>query len=323
MKIAIVGGGNVYALNFARHLDKIGVDHFGIGRSGPKESAFWQINHHYRYHKLHLVAMLQAILAVLDTERPDVIVNFAAQGEGAASFAENAHYFYETNTLSLVRFAEECRRREFIKRFVQISSSEVYGSVDKVAKETDLLNPTSPYSVSKAAFDQHLMILSRLGLMNGVNIIRPTNAYCPGQQPHRIIPMAIIAALSGRKLKLHGGGQAEKSYMHADDLSQAIMTVLTLGEAGRVYNVGPDEPIKIRYLVAKVAEACGVAFDDLVENAGERVGQDARYWLDTSAIKLLGWRTETSLTKGVAGMVEWVTAHPELLAMDTTFRIRP
>ena len=84
MKVGILGGGGCFALNFANYLHAIGVDHFGIGRSKPKPEPFWLVQHHYRYHAIHLVSGLPATLAVLDTERPDVIVQFAAQGEGAA-----------------------------------------------------------------------------------------------------------------------------------------------------------------------------------------------------------------------------------------------
>jgi dTDP-glucose 4,6-dehydratase len=133
LKIAILGGGNVYALNFARHLSSIGIEHFGIGRSGPKPAPFWQVDHHYRFWALHLVDQLEAYMGILDTERPDVVVNFAAQGEGAASFGENAHYYYTTNAVGLVRLVEELRKRPYVKRFVQIGSSEVYGSVETAA----------------------------------------------------------------------------------------------------------------------------------------------------------------------------------------------
>ncbi len=322
MKVGITGGGNVYALNFARHLSEIGVEHFGIGRSGPKAKPLWQVEHHYRFWALHLVDHLPAYLAILDTERPDVIVNFAAQGEGAASFGSDAHYFYTTNTVGLVRLVEALRHRDYVKRFIQIGSSEVYGSVNSPSKESDALRPSSPYGVSKAAFDQHLEILYRVHGFP-MNVIRPSNAYCPGQQPHRIIPKAIICALAGQKLKLQGGGRAEKSYIHSEDLSRAIVAVLERGTVGSIYNCGPEETTPIRLIAELVANACDVRFYDLVEEAPDRVGQDARYWLDSSRLKTeTGWKTTRQLEYGIMEMVHWVKRYPELLATDTTFRMR-
>ena len=323
MKVAILGGGDVYALNLARHLNTLGIDHFGIGRSRLATPAFWQIDHHYPYHALHLVDHLPAIMAVLDTERPDVIVNFAAQGEGAASFAENAHYYYRTNTLGLVDLVEGLRHRPYIQRFVQIGSSEVYGSVSHAATESDPPQPTSPYAVSKAAFDQHLSIMHRIHGFR-CNVIRPSNAYCPGQQAHRIIPRAIICALKGEKLPLQGGGKAEKSYIHATDLSRAIVAVLHYGEIGAIYNCGPDEPMSIKELVMGCATACGVPYSLFVQEAPDRVGQDSRYWLDSSRLKALGWSQTIGIMTGLYEMVEWVRKHhQELFSLDATFRIRP
>lgn len=321
MKVAILGGGNVYALNFAKHLHSLGIDHFGIGRSKRADEAFW-VEHHYRYWALHLVDHLKAYLAILDTEKPDVIVNFAAQGEGAASFGADAHLFYQTNVLGLVCLTEGLRQRNYVKRFIQIGSSEVYGSVEAASKETDPPRPTSPYSVSKAAFDQHLEIMHRIHGFPA-NVIRPSNAYCPGQQLHRIIPKAILCALGGTKLKLQGGGKAEKSYLHGTDLSRAIMTVIEKGELGSIYNVGPDAPISIRALVHGVAAAAGVPYEDFVEEAPDRVGQDSRYWLDSSRIKALGWMQQIGIVPGLGEMVRWVKKYPKLLTADTTVKVRP
>lgn len=318
MQVGIIGGGNVYALNFAQYLHSQGIAHFGIGRSYQKHKAFW-VNHHYRYWPLHLIDQFEAILAVLDTERPEVIVNFAAQGEGQGSFGEYAPFFYQTNTVALVRLVEELRTRQYLSRFVQIGTSELYGSVEAPSKETDELKPNSPYAVSKAAFDQHLMILARFGFP--VTIVRPSNCYCPGQQLHRIIPKSIIYALTGKKLPLQGGGRAEKTYLHASDLSRAILILLT-SEPG-IYNCGADSPVSIRKVVRLCVEACGIGFEDLVEETQDRVGQDGRYHLDSSKLKALGWNQTIALQQGIEEMVTWIKSNHEILEMSTQWQIRP
>ena len=321
MKVAILGGGGCFAINFANYLASDGIDHFGIGRSGLKIPAFWQVDHYYKYHKLHLVDQLSAVIAVLDTERPNVIVNYAAQGEGAASFNDNAPDYFETNCVALTRLVCELRKRPYIKRFIQIGSSEVYGSPASPAKETDLLDPTSPYSISKAAFDLYLQSMWRTAKFP-MNIVRPSNCYVEGQQLHRVIPKTIIAAMKGTKLPLHGGGKAEKSYMHAMDLSSAVHLIMHSAPLGATYNVGPDEPISIRDLVSKVAITMGMAPEDLIEDVPDRVGQDSKYHLDCSLIKELGWRIGISLESGLKGMVNWVKRHPELLEAETTYKHR-
>ena len=321
MKIAILGISGCFAQSLARTIPAE-IELLGIGRSPPKASAFWNVPARMRYEQLDIVRQLPALMSLLDNERLAVVVQYAAQGEGAASFGDNAPDFFETNTTALVRLVCELRKRAYLKRFVHIGSSEVYGSPDAAAEEDDLLMPGSPYAVSKAAFDQYLEIMWRTAQFPAY-IIRPSNCYVPGQQLHRIIPHAIICALRGRKIALHGGGRAEKSYLHADDLSRAIVTVIERGAPGGIWNVGPDECIAIRTLVGLVADALGVEFDALVQDAPDRTGQDARYWLDCTRIKNLGWRPAIALEAGIEQMIAWVRAHPELLTMDATFRHRP
>ena len=320
MKVGLLGGGNCYALNLASHLYGAGVDHFGIGRSPRKLPAFW-VKHHYRYYQGHLVTQLPAVMAWLDTERPDVIVNFAAQGEGQGSFGDKAELFYMTNTVALVRLVEELRHRTYLKRFIQVGTSELYGSVEAPSKESDALVPSSPYAVSKAAFDQHLAIMHRF---HGFpcNVVRPSNAYCQGQQLHRIIPKAIICALTETKLPLQGGGRAEKSYIHASDLSRAVMLVAEKAPFGEVYNCGPAMPTAIRCVADMCADACGVPFETLVEIVGDRVGQDGRYWLDSSKLHAIGWAPRIPLADGIRGMVEWIEDYPEILQMPTGWEVR-
>lgn len=322
MKIAILGAGGCFAINFSNHLHSLGIDHFGIGRSGPKPRAFWQVDHPYTFYTGHLVTQLPEVMTTLDIYRPDVIVNFAAQGEGAASFEDNAPDFFRTNTLALCNLVVELRKRDWLKRFVHIGSSEVYGSTDHPARETDPLRPSSPYAISKGAFDQYLLTMHKqFGFP--MNIIRPSNAYTPGQQLYRVIPKAIICALNRTKLPLHGGGKAQKSYLHATDLSRAIMAVVEKGTVGKVYNVAPLGPISIRALVTHVAEVCGVSFEELVEEVPDRVGQDARYALDTTEIaRDCGWTQTIGIVRGLGTMLEWAKAHPEILTMPTNYEHR-
>jgi dTDP-glucose 4,6-dehydratase len=321
MKIGILGGGNCYALNLANLCHSEGIDVFGIGRSPQKVPAMWQVFKGYRYYQAHLVSQFIATLAIIDTERPDIIVNFAAQGEGQGSFGKDAAFFYTTNTSCMAALAWTLQSRKWIKRFIQIGTSELYGSVTAPSKETDPIKPTSPYAVSKAAFDLHLEIMHRV---HGFpcDVIRPSNCYCPGQQLHRIIPKAIICALSGTKLPLQGGGRAQKTYLHASDLSRAILAILP-SEPGQIYNCGADEPELIRNVVQICANVCGVQFNDFVQLTADRIGQDGRYWLDSSKLKVLGWKQKERIQEGIEEMVAWIKKYPELLTMSTEWEVRP
>ena len=258
----------------------------------------------YEYHAYHITYELDLLLKLLDREKPDVIVNFAAQGEGAVSW-ENSWRFFETNSMALARLSEELMKRDWLERFIQIGTSEMYGSVSHATKEDEPIKPTSPYAASKVAFDMYLDSVFRFKKFP-MNIIRPSNAYCPGQLLHRVIPKAIWCGLTGHKLPLQGGGRAEKSYIHARDLGRAIHLVAEKAPFGVTYNAGPALPTSIREVVERCAKALGMPFEDLCEMAPDRLGQDSRYWLDSSRIKQdLGWEPQIGWDEGLAEMVQW------------------
>ncbi|HEY6280704.1 MAG TPA: GDP-mannose 4,6-dehydratase [Burkholderiales bacterium] len=305
----VLGGGgsfgihtSFYLLNNAKPKKVI-----GIGRNPLRPEPF-SLNidkqPNYQYHAYHVTYELDSLMELLDKEKPEVIINFAAQGEGAVSWKKSWRFF-ETNSMALARLTEELMARNYLERFIQIGTSELYGSVDFAAKETTPIQPTSPYAASKAAFDMHLMSIHKV-LKFPMNIIRPSNAYCPGQLLHRVIPKAIVCGLTGKKLPLHGGGRAEKSYIHARDLARAIHLVAEKAPLGMVYNAGPKEPTSIRRVVELTAEALGMPFEQLCELTGDRLGQDSRYWLDSSAIKRdVGWEPQIGWKEGLGEMVAW------------------
>ena len=288
----------------------------GIGRSSRKPECF-SLGIEFPYYAYHLTYELEYVLERIRAFKPEIVVNFAAQGEGAASFGADNWRFYETNCVGLTRL---CAGLD-VGRFIQIGSSEVYGGNRSTpATEESELAPTSPYGVSKAAFDQHLLIMwKHQGLP--MNIVRPSNCYCPGQQLHRVIPKALVYGLTGRRMPLHGGGRSRKSYLHATDLSDAIERVFR-APLGEVYNVAPDEPTSIREVVSLCAAALKMPFEALAEEAPERFGQDSIYWMDSSKIKALGWKQEIGWTNGLGTMVNWLRHYPELYHMPDTFTMR-
>ncbi len=324
----VLGGGGSFGLHTSKYL----LDHadpakvIAVGRNTPKLRCFTlgigENDARYAYHAYHLTYEFDLLMELLDREKPQVIVNFAAQGEGAASW-KNSWRFYETNSMALARLAEELAKRSWLERFIQIGTSELYGSVEHAATEEEPIKPSSPYAASKAAFDMHLLSVHRF-LKFPMNIIRPTNAYGPGQQLHRVVPKAIVYGLTGRKLPLHGGGRAEKSYIHNRDLARAIYLISEKAPLGTVYNVGPKDPTSIRRVVEFCAEALNMPFEQLCEVTGDRLGQDSRYWLDSSAVKRdAGWEPQIAWQEGLREMVDWGRTYlEELRRLPTDFVMR-
>jgi dTDP-glucose 4,6-dehydratase len=323
---AILGGGGSFGIHTAFYLlrhaapDRV----IGIGRNPLRPEPFslgLEREAGYEYHAYHLTYELDLLLDLLDKTKPEVIINYAAQGEGAVSW-KHSWRFFETNSMAFARLCEELMKR-LARAFHTDRHLEMYGAVSHAAKEDEPIKPTSPYAASKVAFDMYLESVHKF-LKFPMNIIRPSNAYCPGQLLHRVIPKAVLCGLTGTKLPLQGGGKAEKSYIHARDLARAIHLVSEKAPLGKIYNAGPAEPTSIRRVVELCAEALGMPFEQLCELAPDRLGQDSRYWLDSSAIKRdLGWEPQVGWKEGLAEMVAWGRKYlDQLRDWPTTYTMR-
>jgi dTDP-glucose 4,6-dehydratase len=315
---AIIGGNGVFGIHTAFYLlanaDPKKV--ICIGRNPEKPEPFTlnlgKGDDRYSYHQIHMVFEHDRMMELLDAEKPDIIINYAAIAEPALSFKRSARY-YDSNVTAVARLCEDLMARDYLERFIQIGTSELYGSTDRASREDDPLKPTTPYAVSKAAADMHLDSLFNV-LKFPMNIVRPSNAYAPGQLLYRIIPKTVVFGLTGRKLPLQGGGKARKSYLHARDLAHALHLVIEKAPFGTTYNVGPPEPTSIRDLVIKTAQAMDKTLEDVAEEAPDRLGQDSQYWLDSSAIaRDTGWKMEIGLDEGLAEMVAWGRTYLDFL----------
>src|SRR5262249_46825466 len=171
----------------------------------------------YRYHQLDMNRDMPAMLDLLDREKPEGIVNFAAQSEVAPSWEHPEHWF-QTNTVALARLVNHLRRQKYLKRYLHVSSPEAYGTCVGVVSEDAPLNPSTPYAASKAAADQLLRTYAR---QYGFPLltVRATNVYGARQQLFKIIPRSAVFIKLGQKIELHGGGVAVKSYIHIRDVS--------------------------------------------------------------------------------------------------------
>ena len=308
-RYAIVGGGGVFAVHLTKYLLQDNNTEFilSIGRNPPKSSAFTldvgKGDPRFKYEQVHLVFEQDRLFELFDQIRPQYIINFAALAY--ATSWEKSFRYYETNVVAVAEMCGQLMKRNYLERFIQIGTSELYGSVSEPAKEDHPVHPTSPYAVSKLAADMHLETLWKVKGFP-TNVIRPSNSYGPGQLLYRILPRAVYAGLTGQKLQLHGGGIVKKSYMHAYDLARAIDLVLKKAPLGRIYNVGPEESISMGDLVNLVAKGLSIDLERLVDITPGRSGEDAQYWLDSSRIKNeLGYTETISLETGVRDMIDW------------------
>lgn len=319
----ILGGNGTLGSQYVRYLleNNSEVSVVSVGRSPEKPAAFSLYrgvdDQRLRYHQIHIAQETDRLLALIDAVRPSVIVNFAAQAESSASW-KSSWQFFETNNVALAKIAEKLVGVAWFNRWVQIGSSEVYGATANPATEDSPLCPMTPYSASKAAADLYLLSLYKV-MQFPVVVARPSGVYGPGQGVYRVIPKAVLYALTGQKLPLEGGGTTEKCLLHTDDLSRAVDALVAHGQLGRIYNVGPTEGVTIKGIVELIAEKTGIPFEQLVTKAPNRPGQDIRYLLDSSRLmRELGWRPQVTLSAGIDTMVNWVRKHLDFLKTQPT-----
>lgn len=316
-KYLILGGNGVFGVHLTQYLlrNEPDVHVICVGRNPEKSKAFSLHrgidDSRYEYHQVHMVFEDDRMMELLSTKKPHYIINFAALATDVASSWKYSTRFYETNTVALARVTDRLIGADWLKKWVQIGSSEIYGAVTEPADENALIKPTSPYAVSKAAGDMHLKAIHNVRGFP-MNILWPSNSYGSGQQLYRIIPKTILACLLDRRIPLQGGGKAVKSYIHAQDLARAIYLTIHKAECGKCYNVGPERGIAIRDLVQKITSKMGKQFEDVVEMAPDRLGQDAQYILNSSKIKSeLGWEPSISLDEGLDETIGWVKHYVE------------
>lgn len=259
----------------------------------------------YQYKQLDLNKDSGELLDFLDKLKPQYIVNFAAQSEVAPSWDHPEHWF-ETNTVALAKLVNHLRRSPYLERYLHISSPEVYGTCVGVITERSPMNPSTPYAASKAAADLLLDVYKKQ-FNFPLLTVRATNVYGARQQLFKIIPRTAIYLKSGRKVELHGGGVAVKSYIHIRDISKGEHAILKKGRIGELYHLSPDIGVSVRDVVGKICGLLGKGFDQCTVMVDERPGQDAAYVIDsTKARNELGWKPEISLEQGLREVVQWV-----------------
>jgi dTDP-glucose 4,6-dehydratase len=234
-------------------------------------------------------------------EGVEAIVNFAAETHVDRSIAE-PDAFVRTHAVGTFVLLEAARERGV--RLLQVSTDEVYGSIAEGSfSESSPLNPSSPYSATKAGAD---LLVSAYHHTFGLEtlICRGSNNYGPYQYPEKLIPLMVLNALAGDRLPVYGDGLNVRNWLFVEDFASAIAEVLANGVAGEAYNVGgPDECSNID-VVRRILELCGRE-ESLIEFVADRPGHDRRYSLGSQKVRALGWSAATGFEAGLERTVGW------------------
>ena len=253
------------------------------------------------------------VYSLFEAEKPDIVVNFAAESHVDRSILE-PELFLKTNVIGTGVLMDACRKYG-IKRYHQVSTDEVYGDLpldrpDLFFTETTPLHTSSPYSASKASADLLVLAYHRTyGLP--VTISRCSNNYGPYHFPEKLIPLMIINALHDKALPVYGDGANVRDWLYVEDHCSAIDLIIRHGREGEVYNVGGHNEKSNLDVVKIILKALGKS-EDLITFVKDRPGHDRRYAIDPTQIhNELGWLPQTKFEDGIAKTIEWYLASKE------------
>jgi dTDP-glucose 4,6-dehydratase len=285
---------NLDALTYAGNLENLkDVERFARGR--------------YRFVRGNICDR-KLLKSLFQKNKFDMAVHFAAESHVDNSIL-HAHKFIDTNidgTFSLINAAHTFNTR----RFVHISSDEVYGDLKRgSSQESSKFNPSSPYSASKAAADLLVQAYVRTHKFSAVTL-RASNNFGTHQYPEKLIPSAVTNVLEGKPILVHGDGGQIRTWLHVLDFCRAIDLVMHKAKDGSVYNVG-GVPLTVMSITRMIVKCLGVKEDRFIEKVVDRPGQDRRYRPSDARIRReLGWRPRYSIQKDLAPVVRWYSQNP-------------
>jgi dTDP-glucose 4,6-dehydratase len=240
--------------------------------------------------------------SVMERYGIDTVVHFAAESHVDRSIAD-ASIFVKTNVLGTYTLLEASKLQK-VRRFIHISTDEVYGSIQEGSfRETDILSPSSPYSSSKAGSD--LLALSYFTTYNlPVIVTRCTNNFGPYQFPEKLIPLFVTNLIDGKKVPVYGTGKNIRDWIHVNDHCRAVDLLLDKGNSGEIYNIGGENE-KTNLEITEKILALLKKDDSMIEYVEDRPGHDLRYSLNCSKIRALGWKPSQSFEEGLIDTVRW------------------
>lgn len=315
MKVLITGGAGFIGSNYIHHALKNHPDweiwNFDKLTYAGNLASLRDIENDSHYHFVKGdIADAAAVNAVMKNGI-ELIINFAAESHVDRSI-KGSQEFLVTGVLG-VQTLLDAAREHGVKKFYQISTDEVYGDVEpgEYSKETDRLQPSSPYSAAKAAGDLLVLSYSRTHKLPVV-ISRCTNNYGPYQYPEKMLPLFVTNLLQGKKVPVYGDGLQIRDWLHVDDHCRGIDVVLEKGTIGEVYNIGANHvPEHPNLEVTKIIlDELGVG-EEMIEHVTDRPGHDRRYAVDTTKLEALGWTSQVPFEQGIRETVQWYKNHSD------------
>lgn len=316
MKIIVTGGAGFIGSNFVYYeLDNYSEDEIicldKLTYAGNLETLELALkNPKFKFIKGD-IADRKFVYDLFETEKPDIIVNFAAESHVDRSI-ENPEIFLQTNVIGTSVLMDACRKYG-IQRYHQVSTDEVYGDLpldrpDLFFTETTPLHTSSPYAASKASAD--LLVQAYYRTYNlPITISRCSNNYGPYHFPEKLIPLMITNVLNDKKLPVYGKGENVRDWLYVEDHCSAINLIIRKGKVGEIYNIGGHNEKTNLEVVKTIIKELGKS-KDLIEFVTDRPGHDRRYAIDPTKIRNeLGWLPATKFNDGIKKTIYWYLTH--------------
>ena len=252
------------------------------------------------------------VLDLLNTYKVDTVIHFAAQTHVDNSFGNSVQFTLD-NVYGTHVLLECCREYGNIRKFIHISTDEVYGEVElneAECLESKILKPTNPYAATKASAE-HLVFSYYHSFKLPVVVTRGNNVYGPGQYPEKLIPKFIMQLRDGEKCTVHGEGKTVRNFIHVNDVCTAIETILLHGQIGEVYNIGTKNEYSVMDIAKKlVAFLTTDCIDNRVEYVEDRPFNDLRYSVSSEKLCSLGWKETINFDVGLRDTILWYKQCP-------------
>jgi dTDP-glucose 4,6-dehydratase len=238
---------------------------------------------------------------------PDIVIHFAAQSCVTKSFDISFQYTKD-NVLGTHVLLETVREYGKLHRFIHISTDEVYGDIGRteISNEKSVMNPSNPYSASKAAAELYVK-----AYMNAYNIpciiTRGNNVFGPQQYPEKVIPLFTTQILNNTPVTIHGNGETRRNFIHVDDVSRAIESIIEKGQIGKTYNIGSYHEYSVNEIYEKIKTIMGRGAREFVKDP--RPFNDSRYCIDSSELRSLGWSEDSNFDSKLKETIEWYSAN--------------
>ena len=313
----VIGSNSFSGSHFVDHVLKKKINVIGASRSNEPNSVFLPYKKskfikNFKFIKLNINSDALKLKKIIKKYKITHIVNFAAQSMVGQSW-EKPEDWYNTNTLSTIKFLNLIRDIKTIKKYVHISTPEVYGSTKKKLIDNRSYQPSTPYAISRAACDMHLYSLFQ-NFKFPVVFTRAANVYGPGQQLYRIVPKAIMCLKLKKILNLDGGGKSKRSFIFISDVVKATYKLCNKSINGDVYHISTNKLISIKDLVEMIFKLKRVSSKKYIKISSDRIGKDNLYSLSSKKIrKELKWLPKTNLKKGIMQTIKWVEENLHIL----------